>query len=497
MGFKEYDNYDGIGIAGLIKQKEVSAYEVLDEAIKRIEKLNPQINAVITKMYDEAKKTIKNGLPEGPFSGVPVLLKDISQLYRGVRYTMGSKLLKDYKPNIDSEYVIRIKQSGAVILGKTNVPEFGLMGTTEPEFFGATKNPWDLNKTPGGSSGGSAAAVASRMVPIATGNDGGGSIRIPASACGVFGFKPSRGRTPTGPISGEIWMGLVVEHALTRSVRDSCAMLDATMGADIGAPFEIRPPARSYLKMIDTPPKKLKIAFSTESPLGGKLHPVCRDAVLKTAALLEELGYTIEEKTPDIDFNELARSYIISMFGEVNFLLRDLEAILEKKIKSADIEKASWILAKAGELVPIWRASWAKNRWDLAARKMGEFHNEYDLYLTPTMSYPPAKLGEITPSSFEKLLMGAVDLLHLDKLISLDDIIEKLAYKQLSKMPYTQLANQTGQPAMSVPLFSTKGGLPIGVHFMAKFGNESTLFKLAAVLEKAKPWSDKKPDIIQ
>lgn len=489
--FKEYEKYDGIGLSELIKKKEVTPNEVLEAAIAKIEKLNPRLNAVITKMYDEAKEVVDRGVKTGVFAGVPMLLKDISQLYKGVRYTMGSKLLRDFVPDIDSEFVKRIKNSGALIIGKTNVPEFGLMGTTEPEYFGPTKNPWDLKRTPGGSSGGSAAAVASRMVPVATGNDGGGSIRIPASCCGVFGLKPSRGRTPNGPLNGEIWMGLVVEHALTVSVRDSAAMLDVTMGADTGAPYEIKPPTRSYLKTMDIPPKKLKIAFSVENPLSSDVHPLCRNAVLKTVDLLDELGYDMEEKTPDIDFKELAQSYIVSMFGEVTFLLKDLEKILDKKIKSSDIEMSSWILAKIGEIVPIWKASWAKHTWDMVARKMGEFHKEYDLYLTPTMAQPPAFIGEVVPTSTEKLLMGFIDKLRLGKVISLDDVIEKLAYKQLSRMPYTQLANQTGQPAMSVPLFTTKDGLPIGVHFTAAYGKESLLFKLARQLEMAKPWKDR------
>ncbi len=489
--FKEYEKYDGIGLSELIKKKEVTPNEVLESAIAKIEKLNPRLNAVITKMYDEAKEVVDRGVKTGVFAGVPMLLKDISQLYKGVRYTMGSKLLRDFVPDIDSEFVKRIKNSGALIIGKTNVPEFGLMGTTEPEYFGPTKNPWDLKRTPGGSSGGSAAAVASRMVPVATGNDGGGSIRIPASCCGVFGLKPSRGRTPNGPLNGEIWMGLVVEHALTVSVRDSAAMLDVTAGADTGAPYEIKPPTRSYLKTMDIPPKKLKIAFSVENPLSSDVHPLCRNAVLKTVDLLDELGYDIEEKTLDIDFKELAQSYIVSMFGEVAFLLKDLEKILDKKIKSSDIEMSSWILAKIGEIVPIWKASWAKHTWDMAARKMGEFHKEYDLYLTPTMAQPPAFIGEVVPTSTEKLLMGFIDKLRLGKVISLDDVIEKLAYKQLSRMPYTQLANQTGQPAMSVPLFTTKDGLPIGVHFTAAYGKESLLFKLARQLEMAKPWKDR------
>ncbi len=495
MAFKEYGEYDALGLAGLVKRGEVSPVEILEEAIAKIEKLNPKINAVITKAYDMAEKAVDGGLPDGIFKGVPILLKDILQTCKGMRYTMGSKFLKDFVPNVDSEYVVRVKKTGAVILGKTNVPEFGLMGVTEPEYFGPTKNPWNIKYTSGGSSGGSAAAVASRMVPIATGNDGGGSIRIPASCCGVFGLKPSRGRTPNGPEKGEVWMGLVAEHVLTRSVRDSAAMLDATQGSDTGAPYEIKEPGGPYLKAIEVPPDRLRIAFSTELPLGGRIHPECKKAVTQTAKLLEDLGHIVEEKTPEVDFVELARSYIISLFGEVAFLLSDIENSAGRKIQPGDVEVTTWIISRMGYVVPIWRASWAKCVWDRAARVMGRFHQSYDVYMTPTMSYPPARIGEVTPSFVEKKLMRLVDRLHLYKVFNVAKSVEKIAYRQLTRMPYTQIANQTGQPAMSVPLYWMKNNLPIGVHFMAGFGREDTLLKLAAQLEEAKPWAQMYPKL--
>lgn len=496
MSFKEYTQFDGVGLADLIRKGEISPLEVLEEAITRTEKINPKINAVITKMYDEAKRSIEKGLPEGPFKGVPIMLKDILQLYKGVRYTLGSKLFKDYVPDIDSEYVRRLKNAGFVIIGKTNVPEFGLMGVTEPEYFGPTRNPWNLKHTPGGSSGGSAAAVAAGLVPLATGNDGGGSIRIPSSCCGLFGLKPSRGRTPNGPTEGEVWMGLVVQHVITRTVRDSALVLDITQGAEVGSPYEIKEPNYSYFEAIQTPPKKLKIAFSVGMPLGGKLHPACKKAVLKTAEILEDLGHIVEEAKPELDFEELAQSYIVAMFGEVNFFLKRAEKLLDRRVKKGDIEDTTWLIARIGEAVPIWKASWAKFVWDSAARAMGEFHKKYDLYMTPTMSYPPAKIGELTPSTFEKKIVSLIESLKAERLSFVIKSFENLAYRQLSRMPFTQLANQTGQPAMSVPLFMTKDtNLPIGVHFMAKFGDEITLLKLAAQLEKVKPWFDRMPQI--
>ena len=288
--FKDYDKYDAMGLADLVKKKELTPSELVEEAIALIEKSNPRLNAVVHKMYDIGRATAKGKLPDGPFHGVPFLLKDLLDAYAGVPLTSGSRAYRAYIPKEDSEMVRRYKKAGLVVIGKTNLPEFGLLGYTEPELFGPCRNPWNTEHTPGGSSGGSAAAVAVGMVPIASGGDGGGSIRIPASCCGIFGFKPSRGRNPTGPEYGELWQGAVVSHVLTRSVRDSAAALDAVQGPESGAPYVIAPPLMPYLEEIRREPKKLFIAVNTTSPVGREVHPECIKAVEKTVKLLEGLG---------------------------------------------------------------------------------------------------------------------------------------------------------------------------------------------------------------
>jgi amidase len=289
--FKEFDQYDGLGLADLIRKREVSAEELCETAIERIEALNPKLNAVVTPMYELGRAAIGQGLPKGPFAGVPFLLKDLLAAYAGVPLTSGSKACRKFIPTEDSEMVVRFKRAGTVILGKTNTPEFGLMGYTEPELHGPTRNPWNTNHTPGGSSGGSAAAVASGMVPLASGGDGGGSIRIPSACCGLFGLKTTRDRNPTGPEVGAIWQGAVIEHVITRTVRDSAAMLDATQGPDVGAPSILPPPERPYLEDMERDPGRLKIAFTVRSPLGTSVHPECITGVEETVRLLETLVF--------------------------------------------------------------------------------------------------------------------------------------------------------------------------------------------------------------
>jgi len=494
-GFKEFDQYDGIGLAELVRKKKVSPAELCEEAISRIERVNPKLNAVITKMYDLARKTLQGPLPEAPFTGVPFLLKDILEEFAGIPLTMGSKAFKNYVPTRDSEMVIRFKASGVVILGKTNTPEFGLMGVTEPEVHGPTRNPWNTEHTPGGSSGGSAAAVASGMVPLASGNDGGGSIRIPASCCGVFGLKPTRGRNPTGPEAGEIWQGAAVSHVITRSVRDSAAMLDATQGSDPGAPYIIPSPERPYLEEVERDPGSLNIAFTTSSPLGTPVHPECVQAVKETARLLESLGHTLEEAHPEIDGKALARSYITMYFGEVAAEIEEMRILLGRKPKPRDVEAVTWTTGLLGHAFTAGEFVTAIREWGSAARAMGRFHKNYDLYLTPTLAHPPVKIGALQPTPFERRAMNVINTLGLARLLKASGIADKMAVTNLAKMPFTQLANLTGQPAMSVPLHWTSDGLPCGVHFMAPFGDEATLFRLAAQLEKARPWFDKHGEV--
>jgi amidase len=494
-GFKEYDQYDGLGLAELVKKKEVSPAEICEEAITRIERVNPVLNAVITPMFDLARKAVGQSLPEGSFTGVPFLLKDLLGEFAGVPQTMGSKACKNYIPAQDSELVRRYKQAGLVILGKTNTPEFGLVGYTEPELHGPTRNPWNTDHTPGGSSGGSAAAVASGMVPLASANDGGGSIRIPASCCGLFGLKVTRGRTPNGPDPGKTWQGAVVEHVISRSVRDSAAILDATHGTDVGARFVIPPPPVPYLNEIKQSPGRLRIAYSTQSPIGTEVHTECIQAVEHTVRLLENLGHDIEEARPDVDGQALAKSFFTMGFGEMAALIDNLESILGRKAKQSDMESLSWTLGLLGRTYSAGHFVKAMHEWELAARIMGRFHETYDIYLTPTLAYPPVKIGELKPKPIELILLKFVNTLGLGGLLKASGITDKLAVENLSKMPFTQLANFTGQPAMSVPLYWTTDQLPCGVHFMGRYGDEATLLRLAAQLEKAQPWFDRRPPV--
>jgi amidase len=494
-GFKEYDQYDGLGLAQLVKKKEVSAAEICEEAITRIERVNPALNAVITPMYDLARKAIRESLPDGPFTGVPFLLKDLLGDFAGVPQTMGSKACKNYIPAQDSELVKRYKQAGLVILGKTNTPEFGLLGITEPELHGPTRNPWNTDHTPGGSSGGSAAAVASGMVPLASANDGAGSIRIPASCCGLFGLKVTRGRTPNGPIHGRTWQGAVVEHVISRSVRDSAAILDATQGADAGAPYIIPPPRQPYLKEIEQRCGPLRIAFNTHSPIDTAVHPECVRAVEHAVGLLEELGHEAEEACPVVDGRALAKTLLILYSAEIAALIDDLKPVLGRKAKAADVEPITWTLALLGRTHSAAQIVKAKREWELAGRIMGRFHEKYDLYLTPTLAYPPVKIGELAPTPLKLIFIKIINVLGAGRLLLASGITDKLAVESLSKTPFTQLANFTGQPAMSVPLYWTADQLPCGVHFMARYGDEATLLRLAAQLEKAQPWFDKHPPV--
>ncbi|MCX6269663.1 MAG: amidase, partial [Bacteroidetes bacterium] len=413
--------------------------------------------------------------------------------YAGAPLTNGSRVLKDNIPTYDSELVRRYKNTGLIIVGKTNTPEFGLMGYTEPDLFGACRNPWNTEHTPGGSSGGSGAAVSAGIVPMASGGDGGGSIRIPSSCCGLFGMKPSRGRLPTGPGYGELWMGAVVEGVISRSVRDSATMLDAVQGNDKGAPYIIEPPRDSYLKTMETAPDKLRIGFSTASPVGKDVHPDCISAVEKTAKLLESLGHHVEEARPQYNSEALAISYVLMIFGDVAADIKDLEKIYGKKAVKNGLELPTRTLGLLGRAITAGELSSALREWDRASRIMAAYFETYDLYLTPTLARPPIKIGELAMKPSERILSLVFNALGAGKLLRAAGIIDKIALDNLAAMPFTQMANVTGLPAMSVPLATTENGLPCGVHFTGPFGSESLMFKLAAQLEKAAPWFDKRP----
>ncbi len=492
--FKEYDDMDAVALSLAISKKDVSIQEVVNAAITRMDQRNPQINAVVTSMVDRWSNDFNKVDPESRFYGVPFLLKDLVAAYEGVPFSCGSRALVDYIPEHNSEMVNRFQKAGLVHLGKTNTPEFGLMGVTEPELFGPTRNPWNTDHTPGGSSGGSAAAVAARIVPVASAGDGGGSIRIPASCCGLFGLKPSRGRTPTGPDQGQLWQGAAVEHVLSRSVRDSALMLDLTAGPDHGAHFPISKPEHSYFELTKESPKTLKIAFSTENPTGGSVHPECKRAVEKTAKLLASLGHKVEEAKPEYDAKQLYQSYLAMNLGETAAAIGNIEQQLGRKLKPGeDIEVMTALLVKLGKEYSAKEFAQTLHTWNIYARSLGEFHKKYDLFLTPTMADLPAKVGELMPSTAEKLIMKGLCKLPIGSLLKRSGAFEHLAFRQLEKLPFTQLANLTGQPAMSVPVHWADNGLPVGVQFIAPMADEATLFQLAAQLESELDWQAHKP----
>lgn len=495
-GFKDYRKFDALGLAGLVKTKKVKPSELAGEAISRIEKNNPVINAVICKMYDSVDKLNDRRPPAGIFSGVPFLVKDIIHPVAGVPYTAGSRSLKDYIPHEDSEVIKRYRNAGLIILGKTNLPEFGLMSYTEPLLHGPCRNPWDTSRTPGGSSGGAAAAVASGMVPMAAGNDGGGSIRIPAAYCGLFGMKASRGRTPLGPGMGEVWQGAAVEGVLSRSVRDSAAAMDILSAPDRGAPYIIAPPAQPYLREITKKPGRLRIAFSTRSFLESEVHPECTRAVEEAADLCVRLGHVVERDEPELDGKAIAFAYLMLYMGEVAAEIEMTAKLTGRKPQKKDFEPVTWCLGLLGRTYSAGDFVREKSEWNTVARSFGRFLGKYDMYLTPVTAYPALKIGELQLKAAEKVMVNIVNALGLGRIIKASGMVSQLAQATMEKYPFTQVANISGLPAMSVPLHWTPEGLPCGVQFIGRFGDEAALFRLAAQLEKAKPWFNRWPEML-
>ena len=494
MKFEEYRQQDGLGLAQLVADKEVSASELLEVAIARAEEVNPKLNAVIVPMHDIARARAKEPLG-GPFAGVPFLTKDLFQEYAGVLNSNGNKALKkaNHKPTQHSVLTERWLQAGTVIFGRTNTPEFGAKGITEPEAWGPTRNPWNTDHVPGGSSGGSAAAVAAGVVPMAGANDGGGSIRIPAAHCGLFGIKPGRGRTPWGPATVEEMHGAAMNHIVSRSVRDSAAMLDATHGPELGSMYLIEPPARPYLQDAGEDPKPLKIAYSTRSPIGTDVHPEAIKAVEDAARLLESLGHHVEEGEPAVDGMQLASDFITMWFSHC---AATVDKVRELTGCGDDGFEADTLLMAA-----FGRASRASDyvqgylRWNDYSRQLGEFHQQYDLWLSPTLAMPPAKVGEIATPAWQQTAGKALIKTGLSKALLKMGIVEQMVQENLKWVPFTQLGNLTGVPAMSVPLHWCENGLPLGVQFVAPHGGEDLLFQLAGQLERAQPWIDKRPPI--
>jgi amidase len=494
-GFSDYDKYDGLGLAELVQRKEVKPGELVEEAISRVERLNPKVNAVIYKMYEQAREAADGDLPDGPFRGVPFLLKDLLMAYAGVPLSNGSQFFKDFVPDHDSEMVKRFKAAGLIFLGKTNTPELGLAPVTEPELFGPSSNPWDLTRTTGGSSGGSAAAVATRMVPLAHASDYGGSIRMPASCCGVFGLKPTRGRNPLGPDFGELMRGLHCEHVVSRSVRDSAAMLDATAGADVGAPYYAVPPARSLLGEVGTDPGKLRIAFTSEPFFGGAVEGDCVKGLEATAKLCEGIGHNVVETAPQIDGKALAMAFLTLICGEIRAFIEEAEVLLGHKASFKDFEPVTWVIGLLGRQYRASEFSKSLNLIQRMARQISEFFEQYDILLTPTLAMPPVTTGALQIKGGQAVAMKLLGSLNAGGVVSRLINMDTLAKHFFSFMPYTPLFNATGQPAMSVPLYWNDAGLPIGMQFVGRYGDEATLFRLAGHLEKARPWADRIPPI--
>ena len=500
--FSEYDQFDGTGLAELIKERKISSLEVCEEAIRRAENLNPKLNAIITKTYDFARDAAKRPQSDAPFSGVPFLLKDAHHALKGFPMSCGSALLRRYEPQYDAEIVSRFRNSGLVILGKTNTPEFKLAYVTEPRAFGPTRNPWNLDYSCGGSSGGSASAVAARIVPLASGTDEGGSIRVPASYCGLFGLKPSRGRNPVGPDFDEEWDGMSHSHVITRSVRDSAAMLDVVSGLENGAPYGIFDKQRPFIKEVDTEAGKLRIAFHMRAAYGRNLHPECVSAVEHTCTLLRNLGHEVVEAEPDFREEDAALNWLIITIGNAAALVDKLIRVYGRSAVRRDLEPSSYTLYRIGQTLKALDFVKAKRRWRQFGSTMDQMLNKHDMILTPTLGEPPVPVGSQQPGSADKFLMKLISspiggmVLTSQKVTY--SILEKAVDTTMKgQMPFTFIANITGQPAMSVPLYWSKDGLPCGVQFIGRYGDEAKLLRLAGQLEKAQPWFDRRPPILQ
>jgi amidase len=470
----EAESLDGIGQAELVRKKKVKPIELVEGAIERIERLNPTLNAVVTPMYEYARKQASAPVAEGVFAGVPFLLKDFLAECAGVRLTDGTAFLRDYVPTEDSELVKRFKRAGLIIVGKTNTPELALGVTTEPLLFGPTHNPWDTSRTAGGSSGGSASAVAARIVPMAHGNDAGGSIRIPASCCGVFGLKPTRARNSLGPHYGDIFTGLWIEHALTLSVRDNAALLDATSGPAFGDPYWAPPPLRPFSQEIGADPGKLRIAFTTRSPLGTEVHADCRNAVQHAAALCNDLGHEVMEAAPAFNAELLWQSFTTVLSAGSSWVINDWGRRTGRTPTSEFFEPFVWAFKQRGNQVSAPEYLLALQDLQRLTRDISRFFIDYDIWLTPTLGTPPVPLGTFKFAG--------------------EDPFE-LRRRMVTFAPFTLISNVTGQPAMSVPLFWDGEGLPVGTHFMGRFGDEAALFRLAAQLEEASPWAERRPPV--
>ncbi len=494
VDLSDYLRHDAVGLAECVARREVTPDELLALALRQNERAQPKTNAICRMMETEARAQLAKPL-RGAFAGVPFLIKDIAQDYAGVPTNCGSRAMQNNVAAEHSHVVKSYLEAGLVIFGKTNLPELGLKGVSDSQSFGRACNPWNVEHTPGGSSGGAAAAVASGVVPMAAGNDGGGSIRIPAACCGLFGLKPSRGLISAGPTCGEYWFGATSEGVISRSVRDTAAALDLIAGDEPGDPFLAAKPGEAYTQSTVRDPGCLRIAFTADSPIGTDVHAEARAAVENAAALLRGLGHEVEEASPDIDGGALAKAFLHVYFGQVAAMVAQARATGAKR---GDFELMSRVLSTLGSAVSAGALTAQLFKWNEFARALGRFHQRYDMLLTPTLAHPPVRHGQGDPGAAEQVLLNLLDRIGLLGGLAraglLDSTIDKIARDSLQYVPFTQLANLTGTPAMSVPLHWTADGLPLGVQFVARMGDEARLLQLARQLETARPWFNRLPE---
>jgi Asp-tRNA(Asn)/Glu-tRNA(Gln) amidotransferase A subunit family amidase len=471
----DLDQYDALGLGELVNAGKITPVELLDRAIARTEAVNPQINAVVAKHYDVARRQIAETRPSGPFAGAPFLLKDLGIGLKGTVTTDGSRAFADWVAPADTTMTRRAKAAGFVIFGKAASPEFGLTTSTESKLFGYTRNPWNLERIAGGSSGGSAAAVAARILPIAHASDGGGSIRIPAACCGLFGLKPSRARVPVDPARAVGWNGLSTQHAVSISVRDSAALLDAWAGPEPGDSVTPPPPAQgTFLDATRRAPGALRIALIETPPSGAALDPDVKAGLMDVARLCESLGHHVQPTAYKLDAQTLGDAMMVGMGADLATRLDPRAAELGRPITEDDLETVTWRFLERGRSFTAQDYVKARHVFDLAAVEVARMHQTYDVILSPTVAQPPVPLGRLSLSP---------------------DNIGDYARAIAAFSPYTALQNQIGVPSMSVPLISNAEGLPLGMMFSAPFGAEELLYSLAAQLEQARPWKDMRPPV--
>ena len=488
----DYTELDATTLAERVATKDVSPSELVELAISAIERVNPQLNAVVHRMYDQARAQAQSGeLPAGPFHGVPMVLKDFDGYAAFVPFTASCKYLDGYVPPRDSEAIARLRRAGFVFVAKTNCPELGIMGVTEPKWRGPTRNPYDLQRTPGGSSGGSAALVAARAVPLAHGGDGGGSLRIPAAQCGLVALKATRGRVPLGPQQAEGWGGYVQWGALTRSVRDTATVMDCIAGPMPGDPYAAPALARPLAHELGEPVRSLRIGFLAGTLFDRQVHEDHRAAVLRAAAKLEALGHHVEQAQPAIEREQLVHAYLTQVAIGVAFELDQFAELTGRKLRAELFEPITWFLNQLGRTLSGVELMAAREATQAAGRATAAFHERFDLFLCPTVTYPPVKIGELDLGAAELAGLGALRTLPLKA--ALRALMNKIAPELLELTPNTQLFNQTGQPAISLPLELSSQGLPVGVQLAAAMGREDLLIRVAAQLEAAHPWAARRP----